>query len=33
MPWNKNNLRDIVKEKIGSHKFIVVSNREPYVHS
>src|SRR4030042_5501741 len=33
MPWNKDNLRDIVKEKIGTHKFIVVSNREPYVHS
>jgi len=33
MPWNKENLRDIVKEKIGSHKFIVVSNREPYIHS
>ncbi len=32
MPWNKDNLRDIVREKIGTHKFIVVSNREPYIH-
>jgi len=33
MPWTKENLRDIVKEKIGEHKFIVVSNREPYIHT
>jgi trehalose 6-phosphate synthase len=33
MPWNKDNLREIVKEKIGEHKLIVVSNREPYIHT
>jgi trehalose-6-phosphate synthase len=32
MAWTKDNLKEIVKEKIGKHKFIVVSNREPYVH-
>lgn len=25
MPWNKDSLKEIVKEKIGNHKFIVVS--------
>ena len=33
MPWTIDTLRDLVKEKIGSHKFIAVSNREPYIHS
>lgn len=33
MPWNKDSLKEIVKEKIGDHKFIVVSNREPYIHT
>jgi trehalose-6-phosphate synthase len=33
MTWTKENLKDIVKEKIGSHKFLVVSNREPYIHT
>ncbi len=33
MPWNKDSLKKIVKEKIGDHKFIVVSNREPYIHT
>jgi trehalose 6-phosphate synthase len=33
MPWTKEDLRDIVREKIGNHRFIVVSNREPYIHS
>ena len=33
MPWTRENLRDIVKEKVGTHKFIVVSNREPYIHT
>ena len=33
MAWNKDTLRDIIKGKIGSHKFIVVANREPYIHS
>jgi trehalose 6-phosphate synthase len=33
MLWTKDNLKDLVKEKIGDHKFIVVSNREPYIHT
>jgi len=33
MPWNKDSLKESVKEKIGEHKFIVVSNREPYIHT
>lgn len=33
MIWNKNSLKEIVKEKIGEHKFIIVSNREPYIHT
>jgi trehalose-6-phosphate synthase len=33
MPWTKANLKEIVREKIGDHKFIVVSNREPYIHT
>jgi trehalose-6-phosphate synthase len=33
MPWMKEDLREVVKEKIGDHKFIVVSNREPYIHT
>jgi trehalose-6-phosphate synthase len=33
MPWNKDSLKESVKEKIGDHKFIVVSNREPYIHT
>jgi len=32
MPWTKENLKEVVKDKIGSHKFLVVSNREPYIH-
>jgi trehalose-6-phosphate synthase len=32
VPWTKDDLRNIVKEKVGSHRFIVVSNREPYIH-
>jgi len=32
MVWDKNSLKEIVREKIGDHKFIVVSNREPYMH-
>ncbi len=32
MPWNKESLKSAVKEKIGEHKFIIVSNREPYMH-
>ena len=32
MAWDKDNLKKIVKAKIGSYKFIIVSNREPYIH-
>ncbi len=30
--WTKENLRDLIKEKMGDYLFIVVSNRQPYVH-
>jgi trehalose-6-phosphate synthase len=30
--WNRGSLRQAVAEKIDGHKFIVVSNREPYIH-
>lgn len=33
MTWTKENLKDIVRDKIGAHKFLVVSNREPYIHT
>ena len=33
MVWTKEILRDVVREKIGAHKFLVVSNREPYIHT
>lgn len=33
MPWTKDALKEIVRDKIGDHKFIVVSNREPYIHT
>ncbi|MGQ9617568.1 MAG: alpha,alpha-trehalose-phosphate synthase (UDP-forming) [Candidatus Aminicenantia bacterium] len=32
MVWDKETLRGMVKEKFGEHKFIIVSNREPYMH-
>jgi trehalose-6-phosphate synthase len=32
VPWDRESLRRVVAEKIGDHKFIVVSNREPYIH-
>jgi len=32
MVWNRESLRRVVADKIGDHKFIVVSNREPYIH-
>jgi trehalose-6-phosphate synthase len=33
MDWTKESLKEVVTDKIGSHKFIVVSNREPYFHT
>lgn len=32
MMWKREALRDAVVEKIGAQKFILVSNREPYMH-
>ncbi len=32
MKWTGEQLKHIVGEKIGGHKFIVVSNREPFIH-
>lgn len=32
MAWDKETLKERVKEKIGEHKLLVVSNREPYIH-
>lgn len=30
--WNKDTIKNILKDKIGDDLFIVVSNREPYIH-
>ncbi len=32
LQWNKDRLYQLVREKLGDSLFIVVSNREPYVH-
>lgn len=32
MVWNKEQLRKVVHDKIGDATFVVVSNREPYLH-
>ncbi len=32
MAWNRESLQQAVAEKIGDQKFIIVSNREPYIH-
>jgi trehalose-6-phosphate synthase len=32
MPWNRESLRQAIQKKIGGQKFIVVANREPYIH-
>ena len=31
--WTRDSLRDLVKEKLAEYLFIVVSNREPYLHT
>jgi trehalose-6-phosphate synthase len=31
--WTREGLSELVKEKLSSYPFVVVSNREPYVHS
>lgn len=30
--WNKDSLREIIKDKLKDHMFVVISNREPYSH-
>lgn len=30
--WTKGDLQNLIKEKMGDYKFIVVSNRQPYAH-
>jgi len=30
--WNQNELKDILRKKLGDDLFVVVSNREPYIH-
>jgi trehalose 6-phosphate synthase len=30
--WGKENLRQLIKEKLGDFLFVVASNREPYIH-
>lgn len=32
MKWDKGHLKKTIHEKIGDHKFIIVSNREPFIH-
>jgi len=31
--WNKENLRNLIKERFSDYHLIVVSNREPYIHN
>ena len=31
--WNKDSLYRLVQEKLGDYLFLVVSNREPYIHN
>ncbi len=30
--WTKENLKEVIKEKLKDHLFVIVSNREPYSH-
>lgn len=30
--WSRKSLEDLVKRRLGGHQFIVVANREPYIH-
>jgi alpha,alpha-trehalose-phosphate synthase [UDP-forming] len=32
MVWSKKSLHDLARETLSDHRFIVVSNREPYIH-
>jgi len=31
--WTKESLEDLIKAKLEDYLFVVVSNREPYVHN
>src|SRR5262245_44076151 len=31
--WNKEALQQIIVERLGDYQFILVANREPYIHS
>ncbi|MFC1964442.1 trehalose-6-phosphate synthase [Chloroflexota bacterium] len=33
LKWDKNRLYQLVQEKLGDYLFLVVSNREPYIHT
>ena len=33
LKWDKDRLYQLVREKLGSYLFLVVSNREPYIHT
>jgi trehalose 6-phosphate synthase len=32
MPWNKERLEDVARNRLGGARLIVVANREPYIH-
>ncbi len=32
MPWTKERLVEVARERLGGAKLVVVSNREPYLH-
>ncbi len=31
--WTKESLKEVIREKLKDHLFVVVSNREPYSHT
>lgn len=33
MPWDKERLKELVNDKLQDYQIILVSNREPYMHS
>ena len=33
MYWNKKDLQEVVRKRLSEYSFLVVSNREPYIHS
>ena len=32
MTWTRESLRELVREHLGDELFVIVSNREPYIH-